>query len=388
MFKIRTVSITLALVQLLSTSNYSIEKKSKINQIVPKSRIETVNDNNDENLVSSNVYKFYNEDGYPIYYRFDKKSGKYKNISIFDDCNISSQQYGASQIDFKKRFDLLIEEPLIWKSLQNYYPEKDFASKEEAMFFYKEYFENIYKCGCGYASVANYVFHLYEGREEEFEKIFGYPIYTVDETGYVDFNYEVFILNFFNYSVNQTYNNKSLIIDFMLKDFYFNQLQDYLKSEECRRILPDDFERWTKDQWNEWDKFTDARDKKIHRLNEKWINAKNIHLDFGILLDASFGYLYQYLMSYGVNFSQCTCIDEPNTFSMDDIIACDNFMLYKVDKNNEKYDVNDGIKSHYVYVTKITKDNKIIVSSWGQKYIFDNQDANWTSKVLIKVNLH
>ena len=35
-----------------------------------------------------------------------------------------------------------------------------------------------------------------------------------------------------------------------------------------------------------------------------------------------------------------------------------------------------------MYITGLTDDNKIIVSSWGKKYIFDNSEAYWISKNL------
>ena len=56
------------------------------------------------------------------------------------------------------------------------------------------------------------------------------------------------------------------------------------------------------------------------------------------------------------------------------------------DENGEIYELQEQIDSHYVFVSEITDDGKIIVSSWGEKYVFENSKANWTSKTLIKIN--
>lgn len=37
-----------------------------------------------------------------------------------------------------------------------------------------------------------------------------------------------------------------------------------------------------------------------------------------------------------------------------------------------------------MYITDLTDDKEIIVSSWEKKYIFENNDAYWTSKILLK----
>ena len=37
-----------------------------------------------------------------------------------------------------------------------------------------------------------------------------------------------------------------------------------------------------------------------------------------------------------------------------------------------------------MYITGITDDGKIIVSSWGDMYTFDDQEAKWTTRINIK----
>lgn len=172
-----------------------------------------------------------------------------KEISIFSEDNISSNQYGANQRDFKK-YSLLINNPYIWESLQKYFPVESFTTEEEAEYFYKKYFEIIYNSGCGYAVACDYVFHSFEGREKEFEKAFGYPMYTINENGSIDFNYEVFMLDFFNYSVIKMHKWEGKVKNIVKKSLYEYELDAYTKSSEFRKKKPDNL---SEDEEIEWE---------------------------------------------------------------------------------------------------------------------------------------
>jgi hypothetical protein len=119
-------------------------------------------------------------------------SGQY--VLIFSDDNIHDSQYGASQKCFASDNVNLLCDDLIWNELQNYFPVSEFENTSAAKDFYIKYFQLINQGGCGYAVAANIAFKAYEGRKEEFERIFGYPMYKRDCCGNVDFNYELFIL--------------------------------------------------------------------------------------------------------------------------------------------------------------------------------------------------
>lgn len=384
MKKIKVLSVTLALIELLSTGKYIMKKNNKEVKVTPKSSIETSIDNS-EYLIGGNVYQFTNENGELTYYRLNMENGEYENISIFDDENLSSKQYGASQLDFKYRFHSIIKEQFIWEELQKYFPIEDFASYDEAIFFYEKYFNVINQCGCGYVAAANYVFRLYEGCEKEFEETFGYPMYTVNGNGYIDFNYEVFVLKFFNYSVLEMEKAKKIIMNSMAKDLCQFRLTAFMNSDEYNKKMPNDFETWTEKEWKEWKEYEALRDEKFHELYDEWVKAENADFDLGIYPDASFGSLHNYLGIHGINNINISCIDEPNHFEMDSIVASDNFNLYQINEDNEKYNVRDSVGSHYVYVCT-TANNQVIVSSWGDKYVFENDKADWTSKILIKTN--
>jgi len=53
--------------------------------------------------------------------------------------------------------------------------------------------------GCPYVAVTNIVFEYYKGRESEFEETFGYPMYVINESGQIDYNFEYLTLELFLY---------------------------------------------------------------------------------------------------------------------------------------------------------------------------------------------
>lgn len=332
--------------------------------------------------ISQNMYMYYDEDMYPTYVRYDGSTGEYHNISIFDDENISSYQYGANQIDFEKKYKKLIQDPLIFEELQRYFPIGEFSSEEEAYFFYQKYFQLIADCGCGFAVVTDAVFHAYEGYEKEFEQTFGYPMYMVTEDGKVDFNYELFMLKFFDYSTLDMEFSKEAIMGTMMKDLYNFQLNEYIHSEEYNRKLPDDFASWTEDEWAAWNQFDDMRNQKFHELYDKWSQATNQSLELGVTLDADFGYLSNYLRNYGISIST-NFYNGVGNYITGDILASDSFDLYVMKDDITPSSKLNDVGCHYVYVTD-TKNGNTFVSSWGRRYVFDDEDANWTTVVKIK----
>ena len=141
----------------------------------------------------------FDSDGNIICQRYSYEDHKYNPISIYDLENDDIDQFGASQSPFYYNFYELMEDPLIYAELQKYYPEDSFDSIDEAMDFYERYFSVIEYTGCGYAGVTNMIFKEFEGREAEFEEKFGFPMYTIDEKGNLDFNYEVMMLMIFDF---------------------------------------------------------------------------------------------------------------------------------------------------------------------------------------------
>lgn len=315
------------------------------------------------------------------YQRLDNKTNEYKTISIFDYENIKSSQYGANQLAFKNNFDVLINNSDIWKEVQSVFPLETFDSIDEAMFFYQKYFEIIYDNGCGYAAAANYVFRLFEGKEEEFYKIFGYPMYTIRDNS-IDFNYEVFMLKFFNYSIEIT-NKKDKIFKSFARDFYefklFNYLRTIEKEKRQRKSIKLTDEEWKKQKQEEIEEENTLRQLKMILNNTQ--NEKN---DFSIRSDASFAYIYNFLGdNYGIiiDVHLKNDMDEPH---VDEIIASSGFTLTKLNPDGSIGKTQE-IDDHYTYITELN-DNQIIVSSWGKMYILDNKNAVINERIQFKLS--
>lgn len=317
----------------------------------------------------------------PIYYILDNKTGEYCPISIFNYNNIYSKQYGANQGALSNSFNKMINDPIIFDEMQKYYPISEFKSFEEAMFFYSKYFDIIKDFGCGYAAATNFIFRIFEGREKDFYKLFGYPMYKV-ENNIIDFNYEYVMLEYFNFLNLKVKRNYRLIQQSMEKDFLEFQLNQYKKQNQIKN--PSSEENWTQDDWNNWYAKGREINKTIDEMQEKINKAENLEINLGIDTNANFGDIYAFLKSHGILISASN-INGLGTPSIDDIVASDNFDLYETDEDGCIKKV-DTIDLHYIYITEIKEDGTILVSSWGNMYIFDYSDAKDTQKIVLKLS--
>ncbi len=116
-------------------------------------------------------------------------------VNIFGDYNIDSIQYGGNQCIFGTHKYDLISDANIQRIIKKRFDE---CSSEELL----NYFSVVAETGCGYVAMTNAVFKTFEGREEEFYKTFGYPMYKVhyynDENADIDYNYEPMILDLYS----------------------------------------------------------------------------------------------------------------------------------------------------------------------------------------------
>ena len=115
----------------------------------------------------------------------------------------------------------------------------------------------------------------------------------------------------------------------------------------------------------------------------RWQNAKQYNITLGIYLNQQIGNIKEYLKSYGVDID-VDFYANSDIYNVDDITASENFSLYKVGTSGEMYLVREVDGPHYYYVTDDKDDNRIIVSSWGDRYILDDTNTNWTSKLVLK----
>ncbi len=305
---------------------------------------------------------------------------------IFASENIITEQYGGDQNDFEDNFDSLINDNLIWEEVQKYFPVSSFDSYEEAKYFYQRYFEIIANCGCGYVAVANNIFNYFNNREDAFLETFNFPMYTLKDDK-VDYNYELLILKLFNYVVlesNCSEYSKDDIINYFKKDFYQKKINLFLNDERYNVKLPSNFGKLSKSERAEYHQRKKEREQIFHELYEKWISAKNVYKNLGLPLDVSFGNIKGFLKKYHLKAN--VIYNSKVSIDYNSIVASDNFILYEIDTNGEIIDTVDHIESHYVYVTGFSSDGKIIVSSWGKKYYFDDKDSKWTDIVSLKIH--
>ena len=364
----RNIAIYLSFIQLFANTISFKKNENKDYNNIPKSSNGTYIEIDNNNI------------DIPVFKRVNPETGEQEIISIFDDLNISSKQYGASQNDFQDHFEELIKDPIIWEEVQKYYPVSDFYNEDVALYFYKLYFGKIYECGCGHAAAADYVFHLFEGREEEFYNHFGYSMY-IYRNGKIDFNYEVFMLKFFNYSILEC-NRQDLVKKSIMKEFYEYQMLYLRKNSDYMKDFPSNKREWTTEDWDRYKIIYKEREKEYERIKEKYEKLEYNDLNLGIPLEDSFGHLSNYLSHFGVNVSTNYKYNT-NSYNVDDIIAPDNFVLYNVNSSGTITSKED-VDLHYVYVTGIDENGNVIVSSWGEKYYLDYSTSQYIGQILLK----
>ena len=186
----------------LDTSNLGIYKLYLAREFKGEDEVTILYDENGKPYAieykDSHIYADYSDPNYPKFTRYDPETGEYRPISIFDIENILSRQYGADQVAFQFYFEDLIKDPVIWEEMQKYFPVDNFQGIDDAMDFYENYFQLVANTGCGYAAEANIIFDIFKGKEQEFQDKFGFPMYSVDDDGNVDFNYEAMTIKLYN----------------------------------------------------------------------------------------------------------------------------------------------------------------------------------------------
>ena len=121
----------------------------------------------------------------------------------------------------------------------------------------------------------------------------------------------------------------------------------------------------------------------INKYHEKINSISQNDNIYGIPLKITFGNLDKYLKQYGISI-RCTLKEGINNANIDEIIASKDYILYeKTVYGILDHDYKDT-NAHYLYITDITSDGKLIVSSWGKMYMFDDKNASWTTRLKIK----
>ena len=253
---------------------------------------------------------------------------------IFADGNRAYNQFGGNQMDITK----LLSDERALSIIRSRFPNAD-------VFEIYELLLAIQNSGCEYVAAVNTIFVEFEGREDEFERIFGFPMYVVKtDTNaeyanrvktktYNDYNYEYLILEYFLY--RNVEHEKRTDIQFFpnadSKDFALN-----------RKMIGETFPNWIKEEYNIEVTYDKSLFSPTAILVNSWFkaNKKTIenHLNNG-----------EHVIITAVGFD----LLNPNT------------------RKIEHFDVG----GHGMSIVEVKENGDVIVSSWGEKYILDMSGA-------------
>ena len=245
--------------------------------------------------------------------------------------------------------------------------------------------------GCGYIAAINTILRAYEasGHDElDFYERFGFPPYdlrTNQVSGHKmdkDYNYEYLFLDFFLYCAKNARG--------------FNTLEEAIGNTEEEIAIRNG---------QAGDLALDGEDFEIEGMNGSWIGdiaptmfsylaEKGIDLNYDYMESSRWIRLepgtekyeeFRSQMSYevpdGTPLNAPITVDDFRNFLNERkqvIISAKNFTLYYPDDvdGNGKYDdvYRSNIGGHAMCVVGVTEDDKLIVSSWGNEYLFELGD--------------
>lgn len=237
-----------------------------------------------------------------------KKKEKHIDSIVFDD----KGDYGGDQGSPVSRWGFWSQKKDLYKKVREYYP--NMTDKEIKKFLIKLNSE-----GCGYVSLVNSLFMKYEGKEEEFEKDFGFPMYYKG-----DLNYDMLLVDLYCATDNHTNDRQG---------------NDYVRDEDESDIEG----RGT----NAYDRY--------YRMN-KYLDDKDAGLEM-------------HQEEYGQN--EITP-DNFMEYAKDGTVMISYRYGNLQNKKGNTAGYIDG--GHSMVVTGVTDDGRFIVSSWGDKYYIDPKE--------------
>lgn len=224
---------------------------------------------------------------------------KEENIAFDDRGRYGGDQgYPASIDKTDEKYDEIAE------IIRRYYP--DYSDRE-----IEKYLKKLNSEGCGYVALINTIFNQYAGRADEFERIFGFPMY--DKNG--DLNFDLMLVDFYA-AMDNHHSILGLDIIFEFEDS--SATEGYGTTANTREY------RW-----------------------EKYLQDRGVNVD---------------VHSVNVTIENFNDLSENG----DIIIATHPVILY--DENGRRLYADGG---HAMTVTGVTEDGRFVVSSWGEKYYIE-----------------
>ena len=290
-----------------------------------------------------------------------------KNASPFDD----EGSFGGNQGSLfynRSGFTLfgwrIFYDKDLYKFIKSYPEYKDY-SVDDMYVLYK----NINNEGCGFVSMANMIFQQYEGKEDEFEETFGFPMYD-EKTK--DLNFDRLIIDIYTYTNDKVFLNQPNGENILVNDV-LNYYED--KPEKFKKKYGIDY---------------DESAVKLRQTIVDYYAGKDV-----VKIKSTGNTTYSYenrLMAYA-EYRGIKCTDSVEyNLTTDEIekklkkgysitVGCVDFDLY--DKNKELY--AEDIGGHYMTVTGVTEDGYIEVSSWGEKYYIKSDDPGIDDFQIVKI---
>lgn len=239
-----------------------------------------------------------------------------------------------------------------------------------------ELMEQINSEGCGYVAIVNSIFVAYEGREDEFERVFGFPMY--DKKGQANYNY--LLVDFYantddRYFIDEPYGATALVNDVIL-EYVGGRENEFQEKYGCPPLI-DENKINPVAQQKILDEYQDSSmaSKKTsgttiyslenrfkHYLKEKDITCSSESLSNGSVLN---GEAINKYMDDGKSVN----------------ILVSDFNLY----NEKGTAVQTDVGGHWMTITDVTEDGRYIVSSWGKRYYLNPSELNDANFFITKI---
>ncbi len=289
-----------------------------------------------------------------------------KTTKTFDD-DKKNGTYGADQGDMahnKKGIPFFsfrwFEDEELFAYIRKYEQYKNYSQAQIA-----DLMDKINSEGCGYVAIVNNLYTEFEGKEEEFEKIFGFPMY--DKNGRA--NYDYLIVDFYANTDNKYYIDESMGATALVNDVIMGYLDrgevgkaDFIKKYGCEPLI----------DGNKMNPV--ARQKILDEYQDKTVATLEVSGTTNYSLENRFKH---YMEQKGID-----CVTEnAKSLDADSIkgyleegknvnIAVGEFNLYNKNGKRIYKDVGD----HWMTITDVTDDGRLVVSSWGKRYYLNQNE--------------
>lgn len=230
-----------------------------------------------------------------------------------------------------------------------------------------KFMEQIDEEGCGYVALVNTLFWEFPGTEEEFEKLYGFPM----RDKYGNYNFDLMLIDIYcktddKYFLNEDGGKEALITDVLIS--YLDPNGNYKKDkfEQDYGVRFDDSSNEVSDEMRNaiLNRYKSNEDVATYKTKGTRVDHQENRLR---------GYLKEKGIDADVNYSveQIMTIEDVKSK-----LDSGTVVELGVKPGTNFYDVESNCmetikEGHAVVITEVTEDGKYVVSSWGKKYYLD-----------------